>query len=54
VPDGADPRPPADRDVATAVTSVVCAGAGVWGVRVHDVAGTRDAFAVLQEVAAHR
>jgi dihydropteroate synthase len=54
VADGGEPRPPADRDVATAVTSVVCAGAGVWGVRVHDVAGTRDAFAVLQEVAAHR
>ena len=54
VPEGEDPRPPADRDAATAVTSVVCAGAGVWGVRVHDVTGTRDAFAVLQEVAAHR
>ena len=54
VPEGADPRPPTDRDVATAVTSVVCADAGVWGVRVHDVAATRDAFAVLREVAAHR
>jgi dihydropteroate synthase len=54
VPEGGDPRPPSDRDVATAVTSVVCAQAGVWGVRVHDVAGTRDAFAVLGEVAAHR
>ena len=54
VPEGADPRPPTDRDVATAVTSVVCAEAGVWGVRVHDVAATRDAFAVLREVAAHR
>ena len=54
VPEGADPRPPADRDVATAVTSVVCADAGVWGVRVHDVAATRDAFVVLREVAAHR
>jgi dihydropteroate synthase len=51
---GGEPRPPLDRDVATAVTSVVCATAGVWGVRVHDVAGTRDAFAVLREVAAHR
>jgi len=54
VAEGADPRPPADRDVATAVTSVVCADAGVWGVRVHDVAATRDAFVVLREVAAHR
>jgi dihydropteroate synthase len=51
---GGEPRPPLDRDVATAATSVVCATAGVWGVRVHDVAGTRDAFAVLHEVAAHR
>jgi dihydropteroate synthase len=54
VPEGGDPRPPSDRDIATAVTSVVCAQGGVWGVRVHDVAGTRDAFAVLREVAAHR
>jgi dihydropteroate synthase len=54
VPEGADPRPPVDRDVATAVTSVVCADAGIWGVRVHDVAATRDAFAVRREVAAHR
>ncbi len=54
VASGGEPRPPLDRDVATAVTSVVCAGAGVWGVRVHDVAGTRDAFCVLREVANHR
>jgi dihydropteroate synthase len=54
VPDGAAPRPPADRDLATAATSVVCAQGGVWGVRVHDVVGTRDAFAVLRQVAAHR
>ncbi|MEO7236126.1 MAG: dihydropteroate synthase [Lapillicoccus sp.] len=54
VPPGGSPRPPSDRDVATAATSVLCALAGVWGVRVHDVAGTRDAFAVVHEVAAHR
>jgi dihydropteroate synthase len=54
VPEAGTPRPPADRDVATAVTSVVCAQGGVWGVRVHDVAGTHDAFAVLREVATHR
>ncbi|HEU4331890.1 MAG TPA: dihydropteroate synthase [Lapillicoccus sp.] len=54
VPEDADPRPPADRDLATAATSVVCAQGRVWGVRVHDVVGTRDAFAVLREVAAHR
>jgi dihydropteroate synthase len=54
VPPGGTPRPPADRDVATAATSVLCALAGVWGVRVHDVAGTRDALAVVHQVAAHR
>jgi dihydropteroate synthase len=54
VPEGASPRPPLDRDAATAATSVLCALAGVWGVRVHDVAGTRDALAVVSEVAAHR
>ena len=54
VPPDGDPRPPGDRDVATAATSVLCALAGVWGVRVHDVAGTRDALAVVQEVASHR
>lgn len=36
----------ARRDLATAVTSVLAAQAGVWGVRVHDVAATRDALAV--------
>ncbi len=34
------------RDLATAVTSVLAADAGAWGVRVHDVATTRDALAV--------
>jgi len=34
------------RDAATAVTSVLAERAGAWGVRVHDVAGTRDALAV--------
>ncbi|GLJ80552.1 dihydropteroate synthase [Microbacterium imperiale] len=36
----------ARRDAATAVTSVLAAEAGAWGVRVHDVAATRDALAV--------
>jgi dihydropteroate synthase len=54
VPENAVPRRPADRDLATAATSVVCAQGKVWGVRVHEVIGTRDAFAVLREVAAHR
>lgn len=33
-------------DLATAVTSVLAAQAGVWAVRVHDVAATRDSLAV--------
>lgn len=39
--DASTPR----RDLATAVTSVLAAQAGAWGVRVHDVAATRDALA---------
>jgi len=42
---GADPDQ-ARRDAATAVTSALAAEAGAWGVRVHDVAATRDALAV--------
>lgn len=34
------------RDLATAVTSVLAAQAGAWAVRVHDVAATRDALLV--------
>ncbi|MFJ4173095.1 dihydropteroate synthase [Microbacterium sp. NPDC089696] len=34
------------RDLATAVTSALAARAGVWAVRVHHVAATRDALAV--------
>lgn len=34
------------RDLATAVTSVLADAAGVWAVRVHDAASTRDALAV--------
>lgn len=34
------------RDLATAVTSVLAARAGAWGVRVHDVADTRDALTI--------
>lgn len=36
----------ARRDLATAVTSALAVRAGVWAVRVHDVATTRDALAV--------
>jgi dihydropteroate synthase len=34
------------RDLATAVTSVLAAQSGAWGVRVHDVGATRDGLAV--------
>ncbi|HXD60556.1 MAG TPA: dihydropteroate synthase [Lacisediminihabitans sp.] len=43
LPEGA---PVKDRDAATAVISALAAEAGVWGVRVHDVAGTRAALDV--------
>lgn len=45
--DGAEPSE-ARRDLATAVTSVLAAQAGVWAVRVHDVAATRDALVVAE------
>ncbi len=35
-----------ERDLATAVVSALAADAGAWGVRVHDVVGTRQALAV--------
>ncbi|WP_341994616.1 dihydropteroate synthase [Microbacterium sp. LWH7-1.2] len=38
----------ARRDLATAVTSALAAQAGVWAVRVHDVAATRDALVVAR------
>ena len=50
-PDGA-PRPPADRDAASAAVSLLAAQAGAWGVRVHAVAPTVDALRVLRAVAA--
>ena len=36
-PTGGAPRPPLERDVATAATSMYAARHGVWAVRVHDV-----------------
>lgn len=45
LPEGA---PAQDRDPATAVVSALAAQAGVWGVRVHDVAGTRLALDVVE------
>jgi dihydropteroate synthase len=47
-------RPPAERDAATAATTVIAALAGVWGVRVHDVASSRDALRVVAAVEAAR
>jgi dihydropteroate synthase len=41
-----NPRPPEGRETATAAVSTLAAAAGVWGVRVHDVAASRDAVAV--------
>jgi dihydropteroate synthase len=40
--------PIADRDLPTAVISALAARAGVWGVRVHDVAATRVALDVVE------
>ncbi len=36
----------ARRDLATAVTTALAAGDGVWGVRVHDVRASRDALRI--------
>ncbi len=60
-PDGV-PRPAEGRDMASAAVSALAAAAGVWGVRVHDVAASLDAIAVagawrlgaLRGEAAHR
>lgn len=45
-PDGV--RPPAGREVAGAAVTALAAQAGVWGVRVHDVASSVDAIAVAR------
>ncbi len=44
--DGGVPRPVEGRDAATDAVSALAAAAGAWGVRVHDVRGSRDAVAV--------
>jgi len=51
---GGPPRPPSQRDVATAATTVLAGIAGVWGVRVHDVASSIDALRVVAAVQASR
>lgn len=42
------PRPLGQRDYATDAVTALAAAQGVWGVRVHDVAGSRDCVAVAQ------
>jgi len=42
-----DDRPVDDRDDATQAVTTVCAMAGVWGVRVHDVRAAADAVRVV-------
>ncbi|HXT45590.1 MAG TPA: dihydropteroate synthase [Pseudonocardiaceae bacterium] len=44
--DDGQARPCDGRDTATAAVSALAAAAGAWGVRVHDVAASRDAIAV--------
>jgi dihydropteroate synthase len=53
---GADgtPRPVAEREAATVATSLLAVQAGAWGVRVHDVRATVDAFHVLAATRAAR
>lgn len=45
---------PEERDLATATASALAARAGVWGVRVHDVAATVQALAVVRAWGAPR
>ena len=46
------PRPVDERDVAGHALTMVLAQRGVWGVRVHDVRGTRDVLHVWQRTRA--
>ncbi len=43
-----DPRSPAQREVATAATSLISAQHGAWGVRVHEPLPSGDVFKVLR------
>ena len=47
-------RPPAGRDLATAVITGMAADRGAWGVRVHDVASSMDAVAVATRAGTSR
>ena len=44
------PRPVAEREVAGHALSLILAQQGVWGIRVHDVRGTRDVLRLLQRM----
>ena len=48
LPEGATPRPPTERDAATVATTVIAVQAGVWAVRVHDVASSVAAVRVVE------
>ena len=50
MPVDAAPRPPRDRDGATAATSMYAATLGAWGVRVHEVRSTIDAMSVARDI----
>jgi dihydropteroate synthase len=46
--DAGGPRPTGGREYATVAANILAVQAGAWGVRVHDVRATVDAFAVLE------
>jgi dihydropteroate synthase len=50
----AEPRPAGEREAASIAANILAVQAGAWGVRVHDVRATVDAFAVLQATRAAR
>lgn len=52
--EGGEVRPPTARDAATHATTALLAAAGVWGVRVHEIAPTLDAVRVGAAWAAAR
>ncbi|WP_235215479.1 dihydropteroate synthase [Phaeacidiphilus oryzae] len=53
-PETGEPRPPRQRDAATAAVSALAAAAGAWAVRVHDVRATADAVRVEAALRAAR
>jgi len=47
---GTEPRPPKQRDAATAALTAILAARRVWGVRTHTVGAQRDAIAVVERL----